>query len=386
MAKHDIGFAAVARLAGVSNATVSNTLNRPEIVAPATRERVLAAIDELDFVPNRAAATLRQGTNRLIGLVIPDIVNPFYAAITRGVTEAAAEHGYTVALCVSHDDPDLELQHFEMLAEHRAAGALVAPLSADASRLAQLRRVGSRLVLMDRTAPAGTGCSVAIDDVHGGELAVSHLLAIHDAAHTPGPDEAHDPARAAASGTVGASGRADEHVSETRARAATQDDPHRAIVLVNGDRSIPQCEDRRAGARNAFVSAGIDPDELREVTVDEMTVDEGRIAGRAIAAQWPHASGVFCTNDQLALGVIRGLNDGGLDVPRDVSVVGYGDLSLAADGRVPLTTVDQPKDELGRVAVEILLTELGADRATHGHVSRTLQPRLVVRESAPLPR
>lgn len=343
MAKHDIGFAAVARLAGVSNATVSNTLNRPEIVAPATRERVLAAIEELDFVPNRAAATLRQGTNRLIGLVIPDIANPFYSAIARGVTEAAAEHGYTVALCVSHDDPDLELRHFEMLAEHRAAGALVAPLTADASRLAQLRRVGSRLVLMDRTAPEGTGCSVAIDDVHGGELAVAHLLA------SPAP--ASD----------------------------------RSIVLVNGDLAIPQCADRREGARNAFIAAGLDPDDLREVTVDEMTVDSGRIAGRRIAAETPRPTGVFCTNDQLALGVIRGLNDGGLAVPDEVSVVGYGDLALAADGRVPLTTVEQPKDELGRVAVEILLAELGTDRAAHEHVTRTLEPHLVVRESAPLP-
>jgi LacI family transcriptional regulator len=343
MAKHDIGFAAVARLAGVSNATVSNTLNRPEIVAPATRERVLAAIEELDFVPNRAAATLRQGTNRLIGLVIPDIANPFYSAIARGVTEAAAEHGYTVALCVSHDDPDLELRHFEMLAEHRAAGALVAPLTADASRLAQLRRVGSRLVLMDRTAPEGTGCSVAIDDVHGGELAVAHLLA------TP----------------AGAAGG--------------------PIVLVNGDLGIPQCADRREGARNAFAAAGLDPDDLREVTVAEMTVDAGRVAGREIAEQTPRPRGVFCTNDQLALGVIRGLEAGGRSVPEDVSVVGYGDLTLAADGRVPLTTVEQPKDELGRAAVEILLAELGADRAAHEHVTRTLEPRLVVRESAPLP-
>lgn len=352
MAKHDIGFAAVARLAGVSNATVSNTLNRPEIVAPATRERVLAAIEELDFVPNRAAATLRQGTNRLIGLVIPDIANPFYSAIARGVTEAAAEHGYTVALCVSHDDPDLELRHFEMLAEHRAAGALVAPLTADASRLAQLRRVGSRLVLMDRTAPEGTGCSVAIDDVHGGELAVAHLLA--------------DPAR----------------VSAGRDAPALADG---SIVLVNGDLAIPQCADRREGARNAFVAAGLDPDDLREVTVDEMTVDSGRIAGRRIAAETPRPTGVFCTNDQLALGVIRGLNDGGLAVPDEVSVVGYGDLALAADGRVPLTTVEQPKDELGRMAVEILLAELGANRAAHEHVTRTLEPHLVVRESAPLP-
>lgn len=342
MAKRDIGFAAVARLAGVSTATVSNTLNRPEIVAPATRERVLTAIAALDFVPNRAAATLRQGTNRLIGLVIPDIVNPFYAAITRGVTEAAAEHGYTVALCVSHDDPDLELRHFEMLAEHRAAGALVAPLTADASRLDQLRRVGAHLVLMDRTAPTDAGCAVAIDDRAGGRLAVRHLLA-------------------------------------TRGER---------LVLVNGELTIPQCADRRAGARTAFEDRGLDPDSLEEVTVEEMTIDAGQAIGRRLAdsATSPVSvapAGVFCTNDQLAVGVVRGLTERGLRVPEDVAVVGYGDLALASESLVQLTTVEQPKDELGRAAVEILLAELAADPADHEHTNRMLDPRLVVRESAP---
>ncbi|MGG7465218.1 LacI family DNA-binding transcriptional regulator [Plantibacter sp. YIM 135347] len=343
MAKRDIGFAAVARLAGVSTATVSNTLNRPEIVAPATRDRVLTAIAALDFVPNRAAATLRQGTNRLLGLVIPDIVNPFYAAITRGVTEAAAEHGYTVALCVSHDDPDLELRHFEMLAEHRAAGALVAPLTADASRLDQLRRVGAHLVLMDRTSPTDAGCSVSIDDRAGGRLAARHLLA-------------------------------------TRGER---------LVLVNGEPTIPQCADRRAGARSAFEERGLDPDALEEVTVDEMTIDAGHAIGRRLAddAALPGGGavpgGIFCTNDQLAVGVIRGLTERGLRVPADVAVIGYGDLALASESLVRLTTVEQPKDELGRAAVEILLAELAADPAEHVHTNRMLDPRLVVRESAP---
>ena len=337
MAKMDIGFAAVAKLAGVSTATVSNALNRPEIVAPATRERVRAAIAALDFVPNRAAATLRQGTNRLVGLVIPDIVNPFYGALTRGVTEAAAEHGYTVALCVSHDDPDLELRHFGMLAEHRAAGVLVAPLSADFSRLEQLRRVGSHLVLMDRTAPTDSGCSVAIDDQQGGALAVRHLL-------------------------------------DTRGAE---------IALVNGSHSIPQCEDRWLGARSALTEHGLDPDSLIEWTVDEMTIAAGRRAGFELAGRDARPSAVFCTNDQLALGVVRGLTEAGLRVPRDVAVVGYGDLALASESLVPLTSVDQPKDALGRAAFETLLAEVAADPETHRHTSRILEPGLVVRDSAP---
>ncbi|MBA8988871.1 LacI family transcriptional regulator [Curtobacterium pusillum] len=331
----EIGFAAVAKLAGVSAATVSNTLNRPDIVSPATRERVLDAIDQLDFVPNRAAAALRQGTSKLLGLVIPDVVNPFYSAITRGVTEAAAARGYVVALCVSHDDVDQELAHFGHLAELRAAGAIVVPLTADPSRVRRLRMVGARLVLVDRSTSVDEGCSVAIDDVHGGHLAVDHLL-------------------------------------DTR--------PGR-IVLVNGARSIPQCEDRRTGARSALEDRGFDPDALVEVTVDAMTIEAGTAVGASLAADAPDA--VFCTNDQLAVGVMRGLTRAGVRVPEDVAVIGYGDLELARDSLVPLTSIAQPKDELGRAAVEQLIAEIETPADEHVHTAATFEPTLVVRSSAP---
>src|SRR5690606_31140067 len=119
-------------------------------------------IEELDFVPNRAASALRLGTSRLIGLVVPEITNPFYAAIASAVTEEAARLGYVVALCVSHDDADQELAWFNTLAEQRAAGVLVVPRSADRGRLRRLRMVGARLVLVDRVAEPDEGCSVAV--------------------------------------------------------------------------------------------------------------------------------------------------------------------------------------------------------------------------------
>lgn len=329
---HDIGFAAVARRAGVSTATVSNTLNRPEIVSEKTRERVLAAIAELDFVPNRAAATLRQGNSRLLGLVVPDIENPFYAAITRGVTEAAEENDYTVALCVTDDDAAKEIRQYQHLAGLRAAGALVVAVSADASRLSQLRMVGTRLVLIDRVWDTHDGCSVAVDDVLGGHLAAEHLLA------TRGDD----------------------------------------LLLVNGPLSIPQCADRRAGARGAMAERGLDPNRLVEFEVEEMTVEAGRVAGRSLARRGV-PRGIFCTNDLLAVGVIRGLAEEGIRVPEDVAVVGYGDLSV---GLSALTTVLQPKVEFGRAAVALLLDELRADEH-HEHSSTLFAPELIIRESAP---
>lgn len=340
MAGNDIGFAAVARLAGVSTATVSNTLNRPHLVAEPTRARVLAAIADLDFVPNRAAAALRQGSSRLIGLVVPDIENPFYAAIARGVAEAADRRDFTVALCVSDDDPAKEERQFAHLAELRAAGALVVPLTADSSRLDHLRMVGTRLVLVDRVSSTHDGCSVAVDDVRGGELAVEHLLA---------------------------GGR-------------------RRIALVNGSVTIPQCRDRRTGARAAMTAAGLDPDSLIEVETPEMTIEAGQRIGRQLsgpagAAPDARPDGIFCTNDQLAVGVLRGLAQQGVDLPGTVAVVGYGDLTIASESLLPLTSVRQPTSELGLLAVKHLLDELDGKDA-HVHSTSLLRPELVVRASA----
>lgn len=333
MSGRDLGLAAVARLAGVSTATVSNVLNRPNLVAPATQERVLAAIEELDFVPNRAAAALRQGSNRMLGLVIPDIVNPFYAAIVDAVVDAADRDRYAVALCVSHEDPAREQRHFDMLAEQRAAGALVVPITADWSRLSQLRMVGTRLIVVDRRVDEQEACSVATDDVRGGDLAASHLLAARG----------------------------------------------EGLTIVNGSRTIVQCEDRRTGARLALARVGSDPDSLLEYEVDEMTIEAGIAVGRRIAdAGAPRR--VFCTNDQLAIGVMRGLADAGISVPADASVVGYGDLAFGNDEARRLTTVGQPKHEMGEVAVRKLLAEL-REGAAHKHSATTFQPHLVIRET-----
>lgn len=331
--RRDLGLAAVARRAGVSTATVSNVLNRPEVVAETTRARVQRAIDELDFVPNRAAATLRQGYNRLLGLVIPDIANPFYAAIVDAVVDAADQHRYAVALCASHDDLEREQRHLAVLAEQRAAGALVVSLSSESSRLEQLRMVGTRLIVIDRPADVAQYCSVSVDDVHGGRLAVEHLLTIDGA----------------------------------------------GITLVNGPTGIPQCASRRAGAIEALADSGYGEDALVEYAVQAMTVEEGVAIGRRIADEGAPRR-IYCTNDQLATGVIRGLAAAGLRTPEDAAVIGYGDLSLESPERALLTTVSQPKRELGEVAVALLLDEL-LDGEGHEHVARVLQPELVVRRS-----
>ncbi|MFJ6651470.1 LacI family DNA-binding transcriptional regulator [Microbacterium sp. NPDC091313] len=327
------GMAAVARLAGVSNATVSNALNRPDKVLPATRQKVYDAIKQLDYMPNRAAAALRQGTSRLVGLVVPDIDNPFYSALASAVAKEAARHDYTAALYVTDDDPEVELQSFARLAELRAAGALLVPREAQTDHLRRLESVGTRLVFIDRTEDDALACSVVIDDVTGGRLAVEHLLARHGS----------------------------------------------RIALVNGPHRISQCADRRHGADLAIERAG--HGQLHEYVVDEMTIDAGFEVGLALADGGDLPDGVFCTNDQLAVGVMRGLRERAVSVPDTVGVVGYGDLSLARDGVVQLTTVRQPKEELGRAAVDLILAEIASKGNGHRHTQLVFEPDLVVRES-----
>lgn len=334
-ANRSLGLAAIAEIAGVSIATVSNVLNRPTLVREQTRRKVLDAIDATHFVPNRAAATLRQGSSRMLGLVIPEIVNPFYAEITRGAADAADRLGYGIVLCVSNDDPERELRQFEMLALQRAAGVMVVPVHADLGRLAMLRLVGSQLLLVDRVGSTDEGCSVALDDVAGGRLAVEHLIA------TRGP----------------------------------------RVVVVNGEHSIPQCVDRSAGAQLAVDESGGSSRDLREIEVTEMTIASGREVGLRLADDLP--DGIFCTNDLLALGVIRGLAERGVIVPRDVSVVGYGDLALATETLLTLTSIEQPKFEMGVLAVETLVEEID-DGDHHVHHVTKFVPNLVIRESAPL--
>src|ERR1700734_1319913 len=168
----------VAARAGVSVATVSNVINRPEIVAQKTRDRVQAAITELGFVRNESARQLRAGRSRTMGLVVLDVANPFFTDLARGVEDEANKAGLAVILCNSDDQERKEKRYLELLEEHRVQGVLIPPVLGAGSRLSRLQRRGTPVVLVDSRSPSRGQCSVAVDDVLGGDLAVSHLLSI----------------------------------------------------------------------------------------------------------------------------------------------------------------------------------------------------------------
>ena len=176
MADTPVSIREVAALAGVSLGTVSNVLNRPEVVAEPTRTRVQAAIKQLGFIRNESARQLRAGRSRTIGLVVLDVANPFFTDVARGVEDEASEAGLAVILCNSDDQKAKESRYLEVLEEHRVQGILITPVSGADKRLASVQRRGTPVVLVDSRSPSRGQCSVSVDDVLGGDLAVSHLL------------------------------------------------------------------------------------------------------------------------------------------------------------------------------------------------------------------
>jgi len=323
----------VAEYAGVSVGTVSNVVNRPERVSEATRERVREAVKALGWVPNGSAATLRAGQATLVGLIVPDIRNPFFTEVARGAEDMAAANGEAIVVCNTDWLLADERRALDALARQRVRGVIINPAGEDERYLEWLVDRGIAMVLLDHRRSAGLVPAVIVDDVLGGRLAGEHLLELG----------------------------------------------HRRIALVNGPTSIPQCEDRRRGLIDALTDAGVDAaSDLFELEVEAMDAPSGVAAVEKVLAEFSPTA-IFCTNDLLAIGVIRGLRQRGLRAPDDIAVIGYDDVELAAMTDPPLTTVHQPSYELGATAYELLRS--GAEPE-----QRLFSPHLVERESTAPPR
>ncbi|HYQ65829.1 MAG TPA: LacI family DNA-binding transcriptional regulator [Actinophytocola sp.] len=324
----------VAAVAGVSIGTVSNVLNRPHLVSEATRLRVQAAIVELGFVRNETARQLRAGSSRTIAYVVLDAANPFFNDVSRGVEEIARGEGMVVYLCNSNQDGVREREYLERLREQRVQGVLITPIDSNAERIAEMSG-GMPVVLVDCHAWDDSQCSVAVDDVLGGELALDHLL-------------------------------------ETG---------HERIAFVGGPMSVQQVRDRHQGARNALERSG-GKAELVVLDTEALVVAEGRRAGERLVAMSgdERPTAAFCANDLLALGLLQAMWGFGLSVPGDLAVVGYDDIEFAEAAAVPLTSVRQPRELLGRTAARLLLEE-ASDEIVHTHQQVRFSPELVVRAS-----
>lgn len=324
----------VAHKAGVSIGTVSHVLNHPDTVAPATRRRVQKAIKELGYVRNDSARQLRAGRSQTMAMVALDLANPFFTDVMRGAEIAAEAGGVNVMVFNSGEDAARERRHLDLAGEQRVLGLLITPVDdTHDDRLDQLVEQGIPVVLVDRGSGSLHRCSVAVDDVLGGQQVGTHL----------------------------------------------REGGHRRIAFVGGPFTIRQVADRHSG----LVSAPAEEEVVTVVPTSNLTVAAGRGAGQQIADMPPglRPTAVFCANDLLAFGVLQEMTMRGLRVPEDVAIVGYDDIDFAAAAAVPLSSVRQPREQLGRAATELLLEEVN-DPEKHEHRHVVFRPELVVRASS----
>jgi len=325
----------VAQRAGVSVGTVSNVLNHPEKVSPASAERVQRAIDELGFIRNDAARQLRNGRSRTIGMVVLDVRNPFFTDLARGAEDEASQSGLTVTLGNSDEDPTREATYLDLFEQQRVYGVVISAYADISERLSRLKKRGIPAVLVDRSSPDGAFSSVSVDDLAGGTLAVEHLISL---------------------------GR-------------------RRLAFVGGPMGIRQVADRLEGARAAVAAH---PDvSLEVIEIDALSVLAGRAAGADVVGRAPgdRPDAIFAANDLVSMGLLQAFAMQGADVavPGQIALIGYDDIDFASAAVVPLSSIRQPSALIGRTAVEILLAEAEDPSAPPQQV--VFQPELVVRAS-----
>jgi LacI family transcriptional regulator len=325
----------VAAAAGVSLGTVSNVLNRPDRVSPTTRDRVQRAMADLGFVRNEFARQLRMGTSQTLAYVMLDARNPFFTDVAQGIEQAAEGADISLFLCNSDNSPSREESHLAHLLRQRVQGVLLTPLDPDSPTIAHVAERGVPVVIVDRTRSDTRTCSVAVDDELGGRLAVGHLV----------------------------------------------ERGHRRVAFAGGPLELGQVTDRLAGARRAWSEAGLPAEDLIHLASAGLTVEDGRGIGERLAGlpsrQRPTAA--FCSNDLIALGLLQQVVGSGRSVPGDLAIVGYDDIYFAGAAAVPLSSIRQPRAELGRTAAQLVLSESDAD---HQHRQVVFRPELIARASS----
>ena len=327
----------VARQAGVSVATVSRILNRREDVAPATRERVLRVIREQGYTRNRTASALSAGRSGLVGVTLPKIQSSYFAQLADAIVDALYEHDLRAVFCPTRHERELELSLLERLMHGMTEGAVLILPSESSAELLAVQGQGYPLVVLDPKTPVGPGIpSVSAANITGAAAATRHLLGLG----------------------------------------------HRRIAAITGPAGWCATDDRLAGLHTALAGAGIEP-EAALVAEGDFEVAGGRNAAARLLALPDRPTAIFAFNDNLAVGAFQAARELGLELPGDLSVVGFDDSEEAPLVTPALTTVRQPLGEMARMAVS-LLTRLLAGRPVEA-LRVELATTLVVRESTAPP-
>jgi DNA-binding LacI/PurR family transcriptional regulator len=328
----------IAKAAGVSHSTVSRALADSSLVSAETKARIQALARDMGYSPDAQARSLVVGRTQTIGVVVTTIADPFIAEVVQAVESTAHEHGYTVILASSMSEPEREVAAVEMLHSKRVDGVIVTSSRVGALYHAYLERLAVPIVLLNSHSEQ-TGrytFSIAIDDRHGAHLATQHLT----------------------------------------------EQGHRRIAYVTGPANHSDDLQRRAGYRDALSAAGLgfDPD---LVIAGTGRADGGELCLPLLLSLDQPPTAVFCYNDMTAIGLLRAARMAGKRVPDDLAVVGFDDIPFASYIRPPLTTIAQPKRQMGQQAMEMVLALMDDGGGRREDVANVVvRGALVVRESS----
>ena len=326
----------MARDLGVSVITVSKALRNHTDISAATRARVLKKAKELNYRPNLAARALVTGRSNMMGLVVPDIVRPFFAFLARGLAAALRNSGYTLVISSSEDDAEIEKQVIDQLVSRSVDVLLVASIQWSVETFRRVEEAGIPYILIDRSFMGLASNFVGVNDEQVGAIATEHLI------------------------DIGCKTIA--HISRTRISSA--------IGRLEGYKKTMARHGFNLGAEYIFHTDRADqPAEVM-----------GYQAAHALLALNPRPDGIFCYNDPAAIGAMKAIFDAGLRVPEDVALVGCGNIHYDDYLRVPLTSVDQQSAMIGQRAARLAVSLVGSTSTTKPR-SIVLEPKLIMRES-----
>ncbi len=327
----------VAKKAGVSVATVSRVLNGSPLVTESARRKVLRAIKELNYQPNRAAQRLRAGRSHVIGLIISDIQNPFFTSVVRGIEDVAYQQGYSLVLCNSDEDPEKEKLYLNVMRSEEVAGVILASASEANPQVDDLIAHNIPVVAIDRQIDDRPIDSVLAANIDGARAAVSHLI----------------------------------------------EQGHRRIGFIGLPLTRTPGKERYEGYQRALRDHQL-PVSPEYVRIADAKQPGGYASTRDLLTQQAYVTALFVANNLMTLGALDAIRERGLKIPDDISIIGFDDMPWANLLQPPLTAIAQPTYELGRHAAELLLSRLKERNqpVVHEH----LETQLIVRGSTRPPR
>ena len=324
----------VAKKAGVSYATVSRALNNHPEINEETKKRILKIAMEMGYQPNAIAQGLVKKETKTIGLIIPDITNPFFPEVARGIEDTAVEAGYTIFLCNTNWNVEREERYLNVLMQKQVDGLIIAPSSEEVSHLKKILDSGMNTIFISRVINHANSTCIIIDNIRGGQQAVEYLI----------------------------------------------QRGHQRVAFIGGREDISTNQERLQGYAQALKNNGLKFDNTL-VKTGSFKRDSGHYIMNQFLKLEERPTAVFAANDLLALGAIQAIKENGLSIPSDIAVVGFDDIEFASLPEIQLTTVAQPKYDMGNLAFSTLMELIKGGGYSSGR-KILLDPVLITRKTS----